>query len=199
MKTNRLTTVQTLAVSGILTALVLVLQLLGGFIKFGPFSISLVLVPIVLGAAVCGWKIGAWLGLVFAGAVFLSGDANLFLAVHVPGTIITVIAKGVACGLLAGLTYRLLCRWNQYAAVIAAAIVCPVVNTGVFLIGCRLFFWDTITTWAGASTYGGNVVGYLFLGFIGANFLFELGVNVILSPVILRLLTISKKFRVGED
>ena len=195
---KRMSTALTLTFSGIMTALVLVLQLLGAFIKFGPFSISLVLVPIVLGAAVCGPGIGAWLGLVFAGAVFLSGDAGRFLAISVPGTLVTVIAKGVACGFAAGLVYRLLCRWNQYVAVLVAAVVCPVVNTGVFLIGCRLFFWDTITQLAGDSAYGSNVVGYLFLGFIGANFLFELGTNMILSPVILRLLNISKKFRLGE-
>ena len=37
----------------VLTALVVVLQMLGAFIRFGPFSISLVLVPIVIGAAMC--------------------------------------------------------------------------------------------------------------------------------------------------
>ena len=37
---------------GLFTAIVVALQLLGGGIKFGIFSISLVLVPIVVGAAV---------------------------------------------------------------------------------------------------------------------------------------------------
>ncbi len=35
-------------------------------------------------------------------------------------------------------------KYNKYAAVVAAAVVCPLVNTGVFLIGCLLFFLDTI-------------------------------------------------------
>ena len=39
---------------GLLTALVVVLQLLGSFIKFGTVSISLVLIPIVVGAALYG-------------------------------------------------------------------------------------------------------------------------------------------------
>ena len=38
----------------ILIALVVVLQSMGSFIRLGPFSVSLVLVPIVIGAAVCG-------------------------------------------------------------------------------------------------------------------------------------------------
>ena len=51
---------------GLLTALVVVLQLLGSFIKFGTVSISLVLIPIVVGAALYGVGAGAWLGGVFA-------------------------------------------------------------------------------------------------------------------------------------
>ena len=39
---------------GILTALVIILQLLGLFIRFGTFSVSLVLVPVVLGGALLG-------------------------------------------------------------------------------------------------------------------------------------------------
>ena len=37
------------------TALIIGLQLLGSFIKFGAFSISLVLIPIVVGTALYGW------------------------------------------------------------------------------------------------------------------------------------------------
>ena len=86
---------QTLALGAMLTALVIVLQLLGSFIRFGVFSISLVLIPIVVGAAMCGPAISAWLGLVFGIAVLLSGDAAAFLAVSVPGTILTVDRKSV--------------------------------------------------------------------------------------------------------
>ena len=41
-----------LAGLALFTAIVVVLQLLGSFIKFGPFAVSLVLIPIVVGAAV---------------------------------------------------------------------------------------------------------------------------------------------------
>ena len=188
-------TVETLTYSAILTALVVVLQLLGGFIKFGPFSISLVLLPIVIGAALCGKWIGAWLGFVFGVAVLLSGDAAAFLAIDVPGTIVTVLAKGTLCGLLAGLTYELTAKLNQYVGVVAAAVVCPVVNTGIFLIGCRVFFYPTLLQWASADGYGGNFIGYLLIGFVGINFLVELGANILLSPAGVRLIHIAKKIK----
>lgn len=184
-----------LTLGAILTALVVVLQLLGGFIRFGVFSVSLVLVPIVVGAATCGPLIGGWLGLVFGAAVLISGDAAAFMAISIPGTIVTVLLKGVLCGLCSGLTYRALAQWNRYVAVFAAAIVCPLVNTGVFLVGCVLFFFDTVSGWAAASEYGNNTVRYLFLGLVGGNFLFELAFNIVLGPVIVRLLDITKKLR----
>lgn len=182
---------QKLVLAAIMTALVIVLQLLGQFIKLGPFSVSLVLVPIVVGAAMCDFKIGAWLGFVFGVVVLLSGDAAAFLAVDVWGTVVTVLVKGTLCGLCAGLCYRLLQKKNRYLAVIVSAIICPIVNTGVFLLGCRLFFMSTITEWGMALGFK-NVAEYMFIGLAGGNFIFELIVNIILAPVILRVITLKK-------
>ena len=175
------------------TAIVVVLQLLAvGLRALGLFSISLVLIPIVVGSAVYGWKGGAWLGFAFGVAVLLSGDAAAFLAVDVLGTIVTVLVKGTACGLIAGLMYKLLEKRGDLFAVFAAAVICPVVNTGVFLLGCGVFFLDTITQWA--ALYGFENVGtYMIFGLTGINFLIELGVNVVLAPVATRLIKLGKR------
>jgi uncharacterized membrane protein len=186
------TATATLAMGAVLTALVIVLQYLGSFIKFGMFSISLVLIPIVIGAATCGPKISTWLGFVFGAMVLISGDAAAFLAIDVFGTVFTVLVKGIACGLLAGLTYRLLEKKNRYLAVIASAIVCPLANTGVFLIGCFLFFFETIKEWGIAGGFS-NVISYMILGLVGGNFLFEMAFNIVLSPTVVRVLSVIKK------
>lgn len=183
---------QTLVLGAILTALVVVLQLAGSFIRFSMFSISLVLVPIVIGASKCGVKIGAWLGFVFGAAVLLSGDAAAFLAISVPGTVITVLLKGVACGVAAGAAYKLLENKNRYLAVMFAAVVCPIANTGVFLLSCKVFFMETITQWAAANNFA-NATAYMFLGLAGINFIVELATNVVLAPGILRILNIKEK------
>ena len=91
---------------GLFTAIVIVLQLMGSFIRFGTFSISLVLVPVVIGAALYGAGAGAWLGFVFGVVVLLSGDAAAFLGVNALGTILTVLVKGTLAGLLSGGQYR---------------------------------------------------------------------------------------------
>lgn len=188
MKNKQMST-KTMVLGAILTALVIVLQFMGAFIKLGMFSISLVLVPIVIGAATCGKKIGAWLGFVFGVVVLLSGDAAAFLAVNVPGTLITVLLKGTLCGLAAACIYDLLKGKNKYAAVGASAIICPIVNTGVFLLGCFAFFMPTVTEWAGSQA----VAEYMIFVLVGVNFLVELAVNLVLSPVIVRLINIKEK------
>lgn len=181
-----------LTTGAVLTALVILLQFLGAFIRFGVFQVSLVLVPIVIGSALCNVKVSAWLGFVFAVIVLINGDAAPFMSINMIGTIITVIAKGVLCGLCAGLVYNALKNKNQFLAVMAATVVCPIVNTGVFLIGCAVFFLEGISAWGFAEGYN-NVVTYMFLGLAGGNFIFELVVNLILGPSVVTLLKTLKK------
>lgn len=172
------------------TAIVAVLQSVGGFIRFGMFSVSLVLVPIVIGTALCGKWSGAWLGFVFSIAVFISGDAAFFLSLNIPGTIITVILKGTLAGLCAGVVYELLEKFGRFVAVMTAAVVCPVVNTGIFLVGCRLFFFDAVKEWAVGE--GVSVGAYMIIFLVGFNFIFELLFNVVLAPVAVRLIDMKK-------
>ena len=181
-----------LTLLAILTALVAILAYLGGFVKIGGLaSISLTLIPVVLGAALCGPAAGAALGGVAGVVFFMTADAAFWLGLSIPGTILTVMVKGILSGLCAGLVYRLLENKNRYLAVLAAAIVCPVVNTGIFLLGCLVFFLDAVKGFALAE--GLSVGAYLILFFVGLNFVFELLSNILLSPAIVNLINIRKK------
>ena len=182
-----------MALTAMLTAIVVVLQIVANFIQPVPgVSISLVLVPIVIGAALLGPLVGAWLGFVFSVTVLVSGGATAFFPISAAGTVITVLVKGTCAGYLAGLVYKALESRNQYLAVFLAALVCPTVNTGLFLIGCRLFFWPTISEWGKAVGFE-NPVAYAFLGLAGINYLVEVAINIVLAPVILRLVNLGKK------
>jgi uncharacterized membrane protein len=183
---------ETLVLAAVMTALVIILQFMGAFIRLGPFQCSLVLMPIVVGAALCGKKVSAWLGFVFGMVVLLNGDATSFLTVNAIGTIVTVLTKGTLCGFCAGVVYDLLKNKNIYLAVFAAAVVCPVVNTGIFLVGCFAFFFETIESWGLAMGFG-NAIEYMFLGLAGGNFIFELITNIVLCPAIIRILNLTKK------
>ncbi len=265
---SRKNTTRTVIGLGLLTAIVVVLQFIGATIRFGTFSVSLVLMPIVVGAALFGVWAGAWLGLVFGIVVLLSGDAATFMAINPFGTIVTVILKGVLAGACSGLVYTglaklfsknnaterfatiaasclmavgggacfgyglhlkntifedadeaaAMARSGKFciifgcilavvgialliyvlikkpdldisAAVFVSAAVCPIVNTGIFLLGCRLFFFDTIKEWAG----GTDVGTFMIVGLVGLNFIFELAVNLILSPAIVMIIRYGEK------
>ncbi len=175
-----------------MTAIVVVLQLIASNIKLGTFSVSLVLIPIVVGSALFGVGAGAWLGLAFGVTVLASGDAAAFLTINPAGTVITVLLKGILAGACAGLVYKAIEKKSKNAAVICSAVVCPVVNTGIFLLGCCVFFIDTIREWALASG-AQNAAIYMITGLVGLNFIFELAVNIVLGPVIVRIVHLGKK------
>lgn len=181
-----------LALLALLTAIVAVLQMLGVAIRFGTFAVSMVGVPVILGAALMGPLAGAWLGLVFGIAVLVSGDAALFLTWDPAATVIIVLLKGTLAGLAAGGVYQLLEKRNTFLAVLAAAVAYPLVNTGVFFLGCMVFFLDDCIQFAanlGVTGSGPVIVMSVFIGF---NFFFELGLDLVLSGIVERLVKIGK-------
>ena len=186
-----------LVLLALLTALVAILAYFGGFIKIGGFaSISLTLIPVVIGAVLCGPIAGAWLGGVSGVVFFMTADAAFWFGLSIPGTVITVMIKGIMAGLCAGLVYKLLEGFNSYLAICISAIVAPVVNTGIFLIGCLVFFIDTVNM--GAAAEGMSIGAYLIIFFVGLNFVFELIVNLVLSPAISRVIEIAEKTFKGK-
>lgn len=177
----------------LLMALVVVMQFLGGLIPpIGGFTISLVLIPIVIGAAVYGPSGGALLGGTFGVIVFINcvtgsdpGGAMVFQANPVL-CFLVVMGKGILAGTASGWVYRIISKQNAYLAMLLAAIVCPVVNTGTFIVCMLLFFMDVLAAWAA----GSQLVGYILTGLVLANFVPELLINVVFSPASARV----KKF-----
>ena len=173
---------------GLFTAIIVAIQLLAASIKFGPFSITLVLAPIVIGAALYGIGAGAWLGVAFGVSVLISGDAAAFMTINPAGTVVTVLLKGMFAGLVAGLIYKALESKNKTVAVVLAGIACPIVNTGIFLAGCYLFFQEWLV-----SVFGTTGFATVITGLVSVNFAVELGINMVLASVIVRVIDIGKK------
>lgn len=170
----------------LLMAMVIVLQFVSSSIPpiGGLVSISLVLIPIVMGAAVFGARAGMILGATFGVVVVINcitgadpGGATVFQA-NPAMCIVVVMSKGILAGLLSAGTYKLLKEKNPYVAMLCAAVVCPVVNTGVFIASMFLFFGEVLAAWAG----GSNVVSYALTILVLCNFVPELLINVIFSP-----------------
>ena len=200
MNSNRSSLEKTKALVGmaIFTAIVVVLQVIATALgRMGLTPPSLVLIPIVIGSAVYGLKTGAWLGLVFGIVVLLAGvmGADLFTAgmwnYNPLATASICIIKGVAAGFVAGAVYKGLSKFNGILAAVAAAVVCPILNTGLFLLGAAVFFKDYLMSTYSVEAAG--FIGFLFLGLVGVNFLIEMAINLVLSPMIVRILKVRKK------
>lgn len=166
----------------LLIALVVVLQFVSAMIPpVGGFSISLVLIPIVLGGAVYGPGTGALLGGVFGMIVFANcvtgsdpGGAMVFQA-NPFLCFLVVMGKGILAGWTAALIYGLLKNRNRHLAILCAAIVCPLVNTGLFVLFMMTCFRSVLSAWAN----GGDLIAYILTGFVLCNFLPEMIINIL--------------------
>ena len=184
-----------IALLGVFSAIVTVLQSLSYLIKIGPFNLSLVLIPIVLGAVIYGPKFGAILGGVFGAVTVIgsitgidSGGYILFNSSPVL-TILLCLIKGTAAGYVAGIVGNYAKIKNRYLSTVLAAVCAPVVNTGIFIAAMYLFFKETLYAWSGDS----NVFYYTITTLVGINFLIEFSVNAIFSPIIYRIIYALKR------
>ena len=170
----------------ILGALVAILQLFI-YIPIGEFTITFALIPIVVAAIIYGPKGGAFCGFVM-GLIVILTNAGAFLAINPVATVFSCILKSSLAGLLAGYFYK----WikNKNLGCIVASVSAPIINTGIFAVCCFLFFIPGIKEWANGE--GVDVVKYVFIYMIGANFLIELGVSIVLSPIVIRIVEIFK-------
>ena len=180
-------------------AVVVVLQMFVS-IPVGMFTITLTLVPVMLGAILFGPASGAILGGVFGVVVAIqvitgaAGPASTTMLLQAPVvTVVLCILKGVAAGWVSGLVYQAIMKLQKpQLAVILSAVACPIVNTGIFCLGLTVFYNNLLNEWAIAGEFA-NAITFIFLGLIGLNFVIEFAVNVLLIPVALRMMKIVKR------
>ena len=186
-----------------LIALVVVLQMVSALIPpiAGAVSITLTLVPVVVGAILFGKKGGALLGFTFGLIVLInciSGidvGGNILWNANPALTALICFAKGIAAGFVPAVLYEAVrgkkeaSSTRKYAAALVAALSAPIVNTGLFVCGMLLFFMDTLRAWAG----GTDIASYILVGLAGVNFLVEFFINIVLTPAIVRIVEVVKK------
>ena len=192
-----------------LLALVIVLQVVGTFIKIGPLPISLVLIPIVVGAFILGIKEGALLGLAFGVVTTVMGIngtdpfSHYLFQQNAVAFIGICLVKATAAGLVAAVVYKALNgafknRFKTLSTVLAS-VTAPIVNTGIFVVGMLLFYFNDMSPdnaffGGGFATMSGPVE-VVFLGLAGFNFVGEFLVNLIISPALVRIIdTVKKKY-----
>ena len=181
----------------LLTAIIMALHFSGVAIPAFGTKISLVLIPIAMGAMLLGPAAGAILGFVYGVTVFVSlGVLHMdpFTAILFDNnpvmTFLICTVKTTAAGLVAGYVYRALYKKNALLAVFVAAALVPTINTGVFVLGCFIIY-NTISQVAAGNGY--SPVYFILIVCAGVNYALELAINLIFSPALERITRVFTK------
>lgn len=185
MEKRRFFNTRMIATVGVLTAIEIVLQVIGNYVAPGGFtSLNFSLIIISLGAILYGPVVGGFLGFVSGTMTILAPSTlSYFYSVSPLGTILTCLLKTTLAGVLAGLIMMIFKKYDKKTAgSIVASILVPIINTGVFAIFCLVFFMDRLT-----EINPNNIASALFLGMIGFNFIFEILTTSIVAPSLTKI------------
>lgn len=194
-------TAKNISYIAVLVALVVVLQVFGGYITIGGVSLNLALVPIILGAVLFGPYMGALLGFICGLIIFIYGATGqepftfYIFNINPAMTTILCILKTTVAGLVAGFAYRWIAKKNRIAAVFVASFLVPTLNTGIFAVGCFIML-DTIVAYLeglGLSTAGMSAGYIVFAVVITWNFFIELLTSMVLAPAVSTITRVVEK------
>ena len=198
MKQNKHFSTYRLTVLAILTALTIVLQLMSGMLTIGEVSITLSLVPIVIGAILLGPLAGTFLGAVLGAVNFIASFSNPFLLLLFQSSpviyILLCFGKTMAAGAVSGWIPRLFRKKDSFVGVCLSSLAAPVVNTGIFFAAMLIFFRAPMIAFFGDMA-SANVIAFVALTLIGINFIVEFAINAILCPAIHLIITVARKSR----
>ena len=200
---NKFFTARTVALLGILIALVIVLQLFASAIPMFGVTLNFSLIPIALAGILLGWVGGAIVGfscglVVFITMAVLGQEPSTAYLFQTNPFILTVmcIGKTTLAGVASGLLYKFVSKYNKGVAVATSSIVIPIVNTGIYMLGIVLMKESAANFMGLTSSSAGVVFGVVF-GLIWLNFILEMVINTIFTPVIYRVIKVLNK-QLGE-
>ena len=187
-KTNNRNGIFKMVLIAMFIALMLVMNFtpIGYITVTGAFSITLMTIPVALGAACTGVSGGTILGFLFGLTSFLQAfgigfmidpSAGPLFTENPFGYTITCFVPRILAGLVAGLIFSAFERngkTNALAFAVSSAVV-PVLNTALFMSSYILFYSNT--------SFGGVVMSVL-LTILSLNFLIELAVTIIAGTTI---------------
>ena len=191
-----------LTVTAMLAALMIAMTWIA-YIPVGPFQITLMGLPVAIGAALCGPYTGLILGAVFG----LTSFAQAFLGINALGVFllslggkyaiylfIVCFVPRVLCGWLPALLRE---KWKIKNDTLSAAICCALVailNSVLFLGAFWLFFAGDLQT--GLFGEAISSLWVLFVAWAGVNALVEWSVNLVLGTAIVKALSpVVKRLR----
>ncbi|MCI9444014.1 MAG: ECF transporter S component [Oscillospiraceae bacterium] len=190
------------ALTAVLAAIILLMAFTPlGYLRIGPMSITLLVIPVVIGGITLGPVRGGLLGAVF-GATSLAqcfmGDISgaAMFAANAAGTVIACFVPRILIGVVAGVLFPFLMKTarNGAAAFIGTAVAGTLTNSILFIGLVVAFFKDSVL--------GGGSFWAIFVSFFSVNVAVELIVGVIvsaaLSAVLDRFVLHAPRYQIAE-
>jgi len=187
----------------LLSALVVVIQLFFSAVRVGPVNLNFALIPIVIAGIftgpVGGLIVGILAGITTIIQVFTAGDVfNVLLVSHnaVATAIICIIKTGTA-GLVCGLSYKLMQKFTKNPGInaILPSVLCPTINTAIFCLGMLLFFTSAFEADPNFGIPRNEMIYFVIVTLALVNYLLELAVTVLISPIVTKALSSTKMFK----
>ncbi len=196
---SRFFSAKNVATLGILVALVIVLQLFASAVPMFGVTINFSLIPIALAGILLGAIGGAIVGfssgiVVFISAAVLGGEpftATLFQAHPVLLTLMC-IGKTTVAGLVSGVTFKFLSKKKEFLAVCVSAVILPIVNTGIYMLGIVLMK-NTTAAFLGMGASSASTIFTTVFAMIWLNFVLEMAINLLFIPMLERVVKAIKK------
>ncbi len=186
------------ALLGILIALVIVLQLFASAIPMFGVTLNFSLIPIAIAGILLGSFGGAIVGFTCGLVVFITMAVmgqeftTAYFFQHSP-VILTImcIGKTTVAGFVSGLIYKILSKRGTRIAVYVSASIIPIINTAIYLLGIVLMK-EHANNLLNLGSSSADVVFVAVFGLIWLNFVLEIAITTIFTPVVHRVIKVIK-------
>lgn len=172
-----------------------------GYIKTAGLEITLIVIPVAVGAVTLGPAAGAILGGVFGITSFIqcfgmSAFGTLLLGVNPVFTFLVCVPTRILDGWLTGLIYKGLKKTKIPSAgsVTLASLCCPLLNTTFFMGMLVIGFYNTEYIQSFVSALGAKNALLFILAFVGVNGLVEAIVCFVVGTAISAALKKALKY-----
>ena len=184
-----------------LTAIILILAFTPlGYIRTGGLEITLIVIPVAVGAVILGPVGGMILGAVFGITSFIqcfgmSPFGAMLLSISPVKTFITCVVTRTLMGFLTGLIYKGMKKVskNKSLNTVVANLCCPFMNTLFFMTCIVVFFYNTEYIQGIVSALGAANPLLFVLAFVGVNGLVEALLCFVVGSAITRALLTALK------
>lgn len=173
-----------------------------GYLKIGVIEITLMVIPVAIGAIVLGPSGGAVLGGVFGLTSFLqcfgmSAFGTFLMTVNPILTFITCMIPRILCGWLSGLLFKSLQKIDKTKIVsyFAASLSTALLNTLFFMLSIIIFFWnnDSFISQMNSWNITTDSIWLFLVAFVGLNGVVEAIVNFIVGGALSKAVIQIKK------